>query len=100
MDYLCVQAIILNSPPRDENLYQEGSREKHITVMDFSNLVQKGAFWWFCGPSQCYSESTVMEIHEAKGLWLDTLGSMKRAASQYKKCLNQSVLPSVLCPTN
>lgn len=44
MDYLCVYAIIFNPGPRDSNLYLEGGRKKHITIMDFSNLRQKGMF--------------------------------------------------------
>ena len=32
-------AVILNPGPRDCNLYEEGGRKKHITVMDFSNLL-------------------------------------------------------------
>lgn len=36
-------------------------------------------------PSQCYFESAVMEIHEAKGLWSDTLDYLERAANHLKK---------------
>lgn len=39
-----MHAIILNPGPRDSNLDQEGDGEKHIRVMDFSSLLQKGEF--------------------------------------------------------